>query len=123
MDDFILLHGSRVQLENWKTEICSFLQNELLLELHPQKSKIIPSGRGVDLLGFKCFYHFRILRKRNIRKMQRRLEMFKGLCKNDRSNIPGLLESLQGWNAYAMHANTYKIRRIIINKTIEIIKL
>ncbi|MDD4877564.1 MAG: reverse transcriptase domain-containing protein [Candidatus Nanoarchaeia archaeon] len=123
VDDFLIVHNSKNQLESWKTEISSFLQNELLLELHPQKSKIIPLGRGVDLLGFKCFYHFRILRKRNIRKMQRRLEMFKQLCKEDRSNTLDLLESMQGWNAYAKHANTFKIRRTITNKSIEIIKV
>ena len=123
VDDFILLHKSKSQLEIWKTEISSFLKNELLLELHPQKSKIIPLGRGVDLLGFKCFYHFRILRKRNTRKMQRRLEMFKEICKEDRNNIPVLLESMQGWNAYAKHANTFKIRRAITKKAIEIIKV
>ncbi|MEK6863807.1 MAG: reverse transcriptase domain-containing protein [Nanoarchaeota archaeon] len=122
VDDFIMLHKSKNQLESWKTEISSFLQNELLLELHPQKSKIIPLGRGIDLLGFKCFYYFRILRKRNIRKMQRRLELFKELCKEDRNNALVLLESLQGWNAYAKHANTYKTRRAITNKTIEIIR-
>ena len=62
VDDFIMLHKSKNQLESWKTEISSFLQNELLLELHPQKSKIIPLGRGIDLLGFQVlllFPHFK----------------------------------------------------------------
>lgn len=122
VDDFIILHRSRMQLEKWKTEIGFFLQNELFLELHPDKSKIIPLGRGVDLLGFRCFYHFRILRKKNIRRMQNRLERFKQLCDEDRSNAPILLASIQGWNAYAMHANTRKLRRKITDKAIEIIR-
>ncbi len=122
VDDFIILHKSRNQLERWKTEIGSFLKNELLLELHPQKSKIIPLGRGVDLLGFKCFYHFRILRKKNIRRMQRKIVIFGKLCREDRANAIHLMDSLQGWKAYAAHANTYKLRRAITNKAIEVIK-
>ena len=49
--------------------------------------------------------------------------MFKEICKEDRNNIPVLLESMQGWNAYAKHANTFKIRRAITKKAIEIIKV
>ncbi|MDI6737195.1 MAG: reverse transcriptase/maturase family protein [Nanoarchaeota archaeon] len=122
VDDFVILHGSMAQLELWKTKISSFLKNELLLELHPDKSKIVPLSRGVDLPGFKCFYYFRILRKRNLREMQRKIEVFEELCKSDKDNIPGLLEFLQGWNAYAVHANTHKLRKRITNKSIEIIK-
>ncbi|HII16235.1 MAG TPA: hypothetical protein HA362_08085 [Nanoarchaeota archaeon] len=122
VDDFVVLHSSRAQLESWKTEISLFLENWLLLELHPQKSKIISLGRGVDLLGFRCFYYFRILRKKNMRRMQTRLEAFKELCTKDRNNACALLESIQGWNAYAVHANSYKLRRVITNRAIEIIK-
>ncbi|MBU2638403.1 MAG: reverse transcriptase/maturase family protein [Nanoarchaeota archaeon] len=123
VDDFVILHKSRLQLRKWKRQIEDVLKHKLLLELHPQKSKILPLGRGIDLLGFKCFFHFRILRRKNIRKMQKKIETFNLLCKEDRANTIHLMDSLQGWNAYAMHANTFKIRRIITKKTIEIIKV
>ena len=41
VDDFVILHESKEQLENWKEEISSFLIEKLKLELHPQKSKIM----------------------------------------------------------------------------------
>ncbi|MBU2638071.1 MAG: reverse transcriptase/maturase family protein [Nanoarchaeota archaeon] len=122
VDDFVILHKSRLQLRKWKRQIEEFLKYKLLLELHPQKSKILPLGRGIDLLGFKCFFHFRILRRKNIRKMQKKIETFNLLCQENRTNTIHLMDSLQGWNAYAMHANSYKLRRIITNKAIETIK-
>ena len=92
------------------------------LELHPQKSRIIPLGAGLDLLGFKCFYYFRLIRKKNLRKMLQRLEKFRSLFEKENSSIDELIESFQGWNAYAMHANTYKVKRKILNKIAEILK-
>jgi retron-type reverse transcriptase len=122
VDDFVILHHSKYQLQEWKEQIDDFLRRELLLELHPQKSKIHLLGKGIDFLGFKCFYHFRLLRTRNVRKMFRRLERFKEQLRKETISPDTVLESLQGWNAYAMHANTYKLRRAITNKTIELIQ-
>ena len=42
VDDFVILHESEKQLELWKEKIDKFLREKLKLELHPQKSKIIP---------------------------------------------------------------------------------
>jgi hypothetical protein len=54
--------------------------------------------------------------------MFRRLERFKEQLRKETISPDTVLESLQGWNAYAMHANTYKLRRAITNKTIELIQ-
>ena len=55
VDDFIILHESKEQLEKWKKEISNFLKEKLKIELHPQKSKIIPLSKGIDFLGFRNF--------------------------------------------------------------------
>src|SRR3989344_330036 len=46
VDDFVLLHHSKIVLENYKTEINEFLKSELKLELHPDKSKIFSLAKG-----------------------------------------------------------------------------
>jgi RNA-directed DNA polymerase len=122
VDDFIILHKSAKQLVEWKKAIDEFLNQELLLELHPQKSRIQPFGGGVDFLGFRCFYHFRLLRKKNIRKALRRLEDFGIALKEGKIEPSMILESIRGWNAYATHANTYKLRRYIMSKAIELVQ-
>src|SRR3989344_8972111 len=69
VDDFIILHPSKEQLEAWKYEINKFLRVNLDLELHPEKSKIISLSKGIDFVGFRNFYYYKLLRKRNIRKL------------------------------------------------------
>ena len=64
-------------------------------------------SQGVDFVGFRNFYHFRLLRKRNINNMKKKIEMFRyDLMSKDK-----LLESFHGWTAYAKWANTFKLRR------------
>ena len=111
VDDFVLLHNSKLQLEIWKPEIEIFLKEELNLELHKDKSKIIPLSRGVDFVGFRNFYHYRLLRKRNIRKMSLRVKC----CNKGIISEQKLLESVQGWNAYAKWANSYRLRKTFSN--------
>lgn len=112
VDDFVILHPSKKQLEIWKEQISEFLKTELRLELHPDKSKVILLSKGVDFVGFRNFYHFRLLRKRNIKKIKSKVKLF---------NIGELpyekfLESLQGWSAYAKWANSYGITNKILKE-------
>ena len=109
VDDFVILHTSKEQLEKWKIEIDGFLRDKLKLELHPDKSKIIPLSRGVDFVGFRNYYHFKLLRKRNIRKMRKKVEKFS----KDELSYRQMTESFQGWQAYAKWANTLKLRKEI----------
>ncbi len=122
VDDFIILHSSKPQLEKWQKQVGNFLQKELKLELHPQKSKVTPLSRGIDFLGFKCFHNHKILRKRNVRKRLRKLEEQKNEYNQKLIDASDIFTSLQGWNAYAIHANTYNLRRTIMNKVLDAIK-
>lgn len=112
VDDFVILHQSRGRLEKLKLEIDMFLREKLKLELHSQKSRIIPLSRGIDFVGFRCFWHYRLLRKRNIRKIFLKVDKYK----NGEVSKEKILESFQGWNAYAKWGNTLKLRREILKK-------
>jgi RNA-directed DNA polymerase len=112
VDDFVILHNSREKLEKWKLEIERFLRERIKLELHPQKSKIIPLSRGIDFVGFRNFYHYKLLRKRNIRKILFKIKQYQ----EGELGKEKLLESFQGWNAYAKWANSYKLRRRIVKE-------
>ncbi|MEK6933049.1 MAG: reverse transcriptase domain-containing protein [Nanoarchaeota archaeon] len=109
VDDFVILDKSRNKLKFWKNEINKFLNNELKLQLHSQKSKIIPLSKGIDFVGFRNFFYFKLLRKRNIRKMLLKIEKYK----NNEINKDKIIESFQGWNAYAKWANSYNLRKNI----------
>lgn len=112
VDDFVILHLSKSQLKIWKDQIDEFSKKELKLELHPQKSRIIPLSKGIDFVGFRNFYYFKLLRKRNIKSMLSKIEQYKD------SNISKekILESFQGWRAYAKWANSYNIRKKVVKR-------
>ncbi len=116
VDDFVILHHSKKQLEIWKSEIGCFLKEKLKIELHPQKSRIISLSKGVDFVGFRVFYRFRLPRKRNIRKMKIRVNEFE----KGELSYPSLMISFQGWQAYVKWSNSYNIMRDILKKIAKI---
>ncbi len=117
VDDFVILNESKWQLEIWKEQIDKFLRERLKIELHPQKSRIIPLSKGIDFVGFRNFYYSKLLRKRNISGMLKKVELFK---KNE-MDFRDLFESYQGWQAYAGWANTNKLRKRVKREIIDAI--
>ena len=115
VDDFIILHKNKILLQFYKWEISRFVKN-LNLELHPDKSKIIALRNGVEFLGYRIFYHYKLLRKSNLRKFEKDLFYKIGLYKENIMSKEDLLHSLQGWFGYAIWANTYNLRRQIIHQ-------
>lgn len=110
VDDFIILHRNRKQLEEWQMQIDSFLRESLKIELHPDKTKIISLDEGVPLLGFRAFYYFRILKKSNVRRVLGRLALFRRKYARGEIEQSRILLSNSGWRGYAMMGNTYKLR-------------
>ena len=105
VDDFVILNESETQLKIWQIQISEFLKSRLKLELHPDKSKIIPLSRGIDFVGFRNFYYYRLLRKRNIGKIRSKIISFK----NSDISYEKFVESFQGWQAYAKGSNCYNL--------------
>ena len=120
VDDFVILHNSKSLLIEYKDKIEKYLTN-LKLEIHPDKSKIIPIYRGVKLLGFRIFYHRKLIKKSNFKRFKRKLcQKTIKLAVGDLNHVD-FANELQGWFGYAMWADTYKLRGKIM-KEIEKLK-
>jgi len=115
VDDFVILDASKEKLEIYKEEIGNFLK-KLKLELHKNKSKIIPIRKGVKFLGYKTFYYYRLLKKSNSKRIVYRIEDYMKMYVEGIMNKDKIFESFEGWKAYAMHSNTYKFRQKLTNK-------
>ncbi len=100
-------------LSKKKRQKNNFLLNKLKLELHPDKSSIFPIYRGTPFLGFRVFYHHKLLKKSNIRHFRRRLEKFRQLKDDELVEDSKIAESVNGWVAYAEWGDTYKLRKEI----------
>ena len=111
VDDLIILHTSAKQLKIWREKIEKYLKEELKLELHPDKSRIISLSKRVDFVGFRNFYYYKLLRRRNIHNMQRKIDLFN----NGEISYEKFFESFQGWNAYAKWANSHNLIKKLIS--------
>ncbi len=110
VDDFVILDKDKDKLEEYKIKIEKYLKN-LRLELHQEKSEIHALRNGVRFLGYKIFYHYKLLRKRNVKyfrkKFNKKLELYrKGLIEKEE-----LENLLNGWNGYSKFANTYNFNK------------
>ena len=72
----------------------------------------------MQLLGFRAFYHFRILKKSNVRRVLGRLELFRSKYAAGEIEQSEILLSNSGWQGYAMMGNTFKLRQQV-HKEIE----
>ncbi len=121
VDDFIIIDRSKKVLVYYQKEIYNFLVENIKVQLHPDKSKIIPLSKGIPFVGFRIFYHYKILRKGAQRRIKIRLTEWSeqkniGLLERDQA-----LEKLLGWMAYAVNGDTYKLRKKIMSKFNELI--
>lgn len=71
VDDFAIINQDKKLLETYKEKINEFLKTNLLLELHPEKTRIINYKKGTPFLGFKIFTKHKTLQRKNIRKKNR----------------------------------------------------
>jgi len=116
VDDFVVLDSNKYKLRHLKNKINDFLRKNLKIELHPDKSKIINLNRGINLLGFRVFYYYKLLRKSNIQSFSRKFDEFKELFSEKEIVYDEIYESFQGWLAYAEHADTYILRKMVVKK-------
>jgi len=114
VDDFVILHENKEQLEIWKIKINNFLQERLKIILHPSKSHVLKLSSGINFLGFRVFYHHKLIRASNLKNFQRRYNHMKILFDEEIIGREKALEALEGWIAYCSYANTYKYRKHLI---------
>ncbi|MBU0894782.1 MAG: helix-turn-helix domain-containing protein [Nanoarchaeota archaeon] len=125
VDDFVILHNSKKQLENWKVKIDNFLGLKLKIELHKDKSKVLSLEKGVNFLGFRIFYYHKLLRKSNMNNFERKFNELKIMYKEGLITREKAVESFEGWLTYATCANTFKHRKYrikLFNKCFKIDK-
>lgn len=113
VDDFVILGRDRKELEQYKKQIAKFLVETLKIDLHPQKSRVIQLSDGVTLLGFRVFFHHKLLKKSNLNRIFKRLSKFQERLEEGIIIEEHIKNSIAGWEGYAKMANTYNLRQKI----------
>jgi len=115
-DDFLIISESKEYLENIVPKIVNFLEENLLLRIHKEKTKIRKTNQGVDFLGYVVFQKHRLVRtktkKRIMKKFKIRIKEYnRGIISRN-----SLLQSLQSYLGFLSHADTQKIQRYFKNR-------
>lgn len=100
-DDFVILAPDKMYLEEILVKISAFLENELKLQLHPNKVFIKTIASGVDFLGWVHFPKHRVLRTATKKRM------FRNILKNKKTNT---IDSYLGMLSYG---NAYKLKKLV----------
>jgi retron-type reverse transcriptase len=102
-DDFVILQNDKTSLANILDQMKEFLENDLKLNMHPDKVFIRTIASGVDFLGWVHFSKHRVLRTSTKRRM------FRNMTKSQKTNTVISYLGMLG------HGNTYKLKEKIIS--------
>lgn len=71
MDDVVILHHSKDFLHSLKREMDEYLSKELKLKIK-DNWQVFPTGiRGIDFVGYRHFYGFKLLRKNTCKRFKK----------------------------------------------------
>ena len=110
VDDFVILSRSRQELELNRAAIGEYLSERLKLNLHPQKTRVVPLSCGLTLLGFRVFYHFKLLKKSNQTRIRKRFSKYGEMMRRGEISKKQIWLSFAGWEGYAKMVDAYQLR-------------
>ncbi|MDA1017761.1 MAG: RNA-directed DNA polymerase, partial [Planctomycetota bacterium] len=99
-DDLLLFDNCKTRLWDVRDALVAKLAN-LRLRLHPHKTQVAPSRRGVGFLGFHITARARWLKQSALRRLNRRLRQLRWQFSNDLLDCPDIRVSVQAWLAHA----------------------
>lgn len=80
VDDMILLSEDRDSLQHDRAEIAQFLGTRLRLALRADGQTPVPAGRGIDFVGWKTWWNYRVPRRQTVRRLQDAVTTFARRC-------------------------------------------
>ena len=99
-DDFVLLSSDKQSLSRLIVRIAKFLEQNLNLELHPNKIFLRKFSWGIDFLGYIVLPHYILPRTKTKKRMFKRV---------NKENLPSYL-------GYLSHANSFSLSEELKNK-------
>ena len=115
MDDFVILSHDKNYLKELYIEINNFLEFELNLKLNP-KTNIFPYKQGINFCGYRIWPTHILPRKRNIKKMRKRLKYLSKLYRKRKITLNEFKSSLMSYLGYLKHCNSYTTLKSILNE-------
>jgi retron-type reverse transcriptase len=109
-DDLAFPSAGREALNALLPRARPFLAERLTLALNERKTLLKHTGDGMDFWGYRLFYHPRLLRRKNMKKVRTRLARMARRHAQGALNQADVRKSLAGWLGYARFAGSYNFR-------------
>lgn len=116
-DDFVIFDNSKEVLNRIKEHISDYLET-LRLRLHQNKSRVYRVTDGVDFLGYRIFSDHLRVRKTIVRNFRRKLKTLSRKYKDGTVDLDKVNASVQSWIGHVQHANSYRLREELFNRTV-----
>jgi retron-type reverse transcriptase len=115
-DDFLIISEDKTYLEKILPPIVSFLQDELRLKIHDEKTKIQKTSQGVDFLGYVVFNKYKLVRTKTKRRIMKKFSVKIEQYQNGIISKKSLIQSLQSYIGFLDHSESFQIKEIFIRK-------
>ncbi len=111
MDDIIIFHNSKEELHNLKKEIEIYLRDVLDLEIKPNWQIFPTSVRGVDFVGYRHFYGYKLLRKKTCKRFKAKMMEIKRKIKRGREINFNDWCSANSYKGWLIWCNSYRLAK------------
>lgn len=111
MDDIVIFHYSKAYLHWLKRQMDVYLEIELDLKMKPNWQVFPTAIRGVDFVGFRHFYGYKLLRKTTCKKFKKKMLHIKE--KQDKGNLVNYSEwcAANSYNGWLKWCDSYRLRQ------------
>ena len=114
VDDFALFADTKRQLWSWKAAVIERLA-QLRLVIHASRAQVLPVDAGIPWLGFVVYPTHRLVKARKVRTAHRRLRARLARYHAGDISFAELDASIQGWIAHVAHADSWGLRRHVLD--------
>ena len=112
VDDFVLVHRDREQLQAWLSAIAEFLRDRLRLELKAD-IKLKPLSAGCDFLGYVIYPSHRTVRRRVVGHLRQKLKAWPMRDDSRPAAAAKLRSVIASYAGHFKHARSFKVRQRI----------
>lgn len=113
MDDTAAIFSSRIEAELYLAEFTEISEK---LSLTFSKFSIHRASQGINMVGYRIWPTHMLLRKRSIVQFRRDIKRIKKRYTDPAEQERQLVKRVNSFIAHAKHADTYRIRRKLINE-------
>ena len=90
----------------------------LRLSIHEDQAQVYPVHTGIPFLGFRVYPSHRQLKRRKVNQFRRKLRILLAAYASGQLVFDKLDASIQGWINHVRYADTWGLRRSVLNFSI-----